>query len=142
MVFYECIFIVRQDMSPAQVESLTEKFVTTIKEHKGKVERQEFCGLRTLAYPVRKNRKGHYVLLDVAAEPAVMKEIERQMRLNEDVLRYLTVRVDEHETGPSALMRASRSKDGPRREFFDEEEGGLALEESPASELESEEGAV
>jgi small subunit ribosomal protein S6 len=127
MPFYENIFIARQDISTAQVEALTETFANLVVENGGKVEKREYWGLRNLAYRIKKNRKGHYVLFNLDVPPAVVNELERNMRINEDVLRYLTVRVEELEVGPSAMMQ-SRNRDerdrgdrdrGPRRGYGD-----------------------
>ena len=109
MGLYENVFIARQDLSKLQVEALTNTFVEVITNNGGTVDKVEQVGLRTLAYLIKKNRKGHYVLLNITAEPPVIKELERIMRLNEDLLRFLTIRVEEHEKGLSALSRASRS---------------------------------
>ncbi len=121
MPFYENVFIARQDISSTQAEALTEQFATLIAEQGGKVTKKEQWGLRNIAYRIKKNRKGHYVLMNIEAPPAAITEMERQMRINEDVLRYLTVRVDALEEGPSAMLQ-SRSRDdrddrGPRRGF-------------------------
>lgn len=137
MNLYECIFIARPEMSPAQIEALSEKFSKVVLEHEGKVGKQEYCGLRNLAYPIRKNRKGHYVLLNIAAAADVMKEVERQMSINEDVMRYLTVRVDDHDNNPSALLKSTRyAREGGRRDFdrddsSDEKEGSLSDSTTP-----------
>ena len=127
MELYENIFIARQDLSPTQVESLAEKFVAVIRDNGGSAEKTEYIGLRTLAYLIKKNRKGHYVLTNIAAEPPVIKELERVMRINEDVLRFLTIKVEEHEKGPSSLLKASRYQrdeydDNARPEFSENEE--------------------
>jgi small subunit ribosomal protein S6 len=126
MPFYENIFIARQDISTTQVEALIETFANLVAENGGKVEKREYWGLRNLAYRIKKNRKGHYVLFNLEAPPAAVNELERNMRINEDVLRYLTVRVDELEAGPSAMMRRAerderdRDRDrGPRRGYGD-----------------------
>jgi small subunit ribosomal protein S6 len=126
MPFYENIFIARQDISTAQVETLTDTFANLVAENGGKVEKREYWGLRNLSYRMKKNRKGHYVLFNLEAPPAAVSELERNMRINEDVLRYLTIRVDELEAGPSAMMRRSerderdRDRDrGPRRGYGD-----------------------
>ncbi len=108
MKLYETIFIARQDMSPAQVEALTEKFTNALTENGGSVGKTEYCGLRTFTYLIKKNRKGHYVLMNITAESKALDEMERLMHLSEDVLRYLSVKVEEHETGPSALLKSSR----------------------------------
>jgi small subunit ribosomal protein S6 len=135
MPFYENVFIARQDISTAQVEALTDTFAALVAEQGGKVEKREYWGLRNLAYRIKKNRKGHYVLFNLDAPPAAVSELERTMRINEDVLRYLTVRVEELEAGPSAMLQ-SRSRDdrgdrdrGPRRGYGDRdprEEGAEA----------------
>jgi len=121
MPFYENVFIARQDISSTQAEALTEQFANLIAEQGGKVTKKEQWGLRNIAYRINKNRKGHYVLMNIDAPAAAVIEMERQMRISEDVLRYLTVRVDALEEGPSAMLQ-SRSRDdrddrGPRRTF-------------------------
>jgi len=103
--FYETIFIARQDITANQVESLAKQYTTVIKEFGGEVTKTEFCGLRNLAYKIKKNRKGHYVLMNIAVKSEGIKEVERQMKINEDVLRYLSVRLDELDNAPSALMQ-------------------------------------
>jgi len=110
MPFYENVFIARQDISSAQAEALTEQFANLIAEQGGKVTKKEQWGLRNIAYRIKKNRKGHYVLMNIEATGAAISEMERQMRINEDVLRYLTVRVDALEEGPSAVMQRSSEK--------------------------------
>jgi len=117
MPLYENVFIARQDISGAQVDALADQFTQLISEHGGEVKKRENWGLRNLAYRMNKNRKGHYVLFNVDAPPAAIAELERTMRINEDVLRYLTVRVDELEEGPSPVMlnRGGR-EDRPRRD--------------------------
>src|SRR5262245_23815282 len=94
MSFYENVFIARQDISSAQAEAMADTFANLITEQGGKVTKKEHWGLRNIAYRIKKNRKGHYVLLNIEAPPAAILEMERQMRINEDVLRYLTVRVE------------------------------------------------
>jgi len=121
MPFYENVFIARQDISSTQAEALTEQFANLIAEQGGKVTKKEQWGLRNIAYRINKNRKGHYVLMNIEATGPAISEMERQMRINEDILRYLTVRVDALEEGPSAML-VSRSRDdrddrGPRRGF-------------------------
>lgn len=95
MAFYETVFIARQDLSTKQTEELAQSFEKIIKDQGAKVERTEHWGLRTLAYRINKNRKGHYVLFHTDGPSEAIKELERNMRLNEDVLRYMTVRIDE-----------------------------------------------
>ena len=122
MSFYENVFIARQDVTTAQVEGLTELFAGIITAQGGTVTKREYWGLKSLSYKVRKNRKGHYVLLNIDAPAAAVIEMERNMRLHEDVIRELTVKVDALEEGPSAMMqskstgrdRDGRDRDGPR----------------------------
>ncbi len=109
MTLYETIFIVRQDMAPSQVDALSEKYSSLIREAGSSVQKTEYCGLRTLAYPIKKNNKGHYVLMNIEAKPEVMKEVERQMYLSDDVIRYISIRVEAHKEGPSALLKSSRN---------------------------------
>jgi small subunit ribosomal protein S6 len=116
MPLYENVFIARQDISGAQADTLADTFTQLITEQGGEVKKRENWGLRNLAYRMSKNRKGHYVLLNIDAPAPAIAELERTMRINEDVLRYLTIRVDELEEGPSPVMlnRGSRD-DRPRR---------------------------
>ena len=122
MALYEHVFLVRQDASAAQVEALTQQFRTVVEEHGGKVTKNEYWGVKPLTYRMKKNRKAHFTLLNIDAPPAAVKEVERQESINEDVLRFLTVRVEALEEGPSAMLR-SRGRDdgegGPRRDFGD-----------------------
>ena len=127
MSLYETVFIARQDISASQVETLIETFAALIAEGQGEVKKREYWGLRTLAFRIKKNRKGHYVLFNIDAPPAAVAEMERNMRINEDVLRYLTVRVDELEEVPSAVMQSRGSRDDrPRRSYGSDrrDEGG------------------
>jgi small subunit ribosomal protein S6 len=105
MPLYEHVFIARQDLAQAQVDALAETATSIIETAGGKVVKTETWGLRSLAYRIAKNRKGHYVMLDFDAPAAAVAELERQTQINEDVIRYMTVRVDAHEQGPSAMMR-------------------------------------
>ena len=116
MPFYEHVFLARQDLATAQVEALTEGFSKIITDGNGRVAKNEYWGPRSIAYRIKKNRKAHYVQLDIDAPAAAIAELERQIGLSEDVLRYMTVRVDELEAGPSAMMRRSErsERDGPR----------------------------
>lgn len=109
---YESVFIARQDISASQVEALADGFAKLIEDQGGSITRREHWGLRILAYRIKKNRKGHYVLFNMDAPSAVIHEMERQMRINEDILRYLTLRVEEPEEGPSAMLQ---SRSGPER---------------------------
>ena len=114
MALYEHIIIVRQDVSSAQVESLTEELSTLISENGGSVEKVEQWGLRNLAYRIKKNRKGHYVLLNLDAPAAAVAELERIERINEDIIRIMTIRVEELEEGPSAMLRSRDERDERR----------------------------
>jgi len=144
MPLYEHVYLARQDLSAQQVEDLTNQLAGVIGQMGGKVTKNEYWGLKSLTYRMRKNRKAHMTLLNVEAPSAALNEIERQERLNEDVLRYLTIRVDALEEGPSAMMRKAerderergerggrdRGERRPRRE--DAEEESVAAE--PAAE--------
>ncbi len=112
MSLYEHVFLARQDLSQAQVDALAENATKIITDNKGKVIKTESWGLRTLTYKIQKNRKAHFVMLDVDASGDAIAELERQTRMNEDVIRYMTVRVEKHEDGPSVMMRKS---DRPER---------------------------
>jgi len=121
MAFYESVFIARQDISAAQVDGLTDAFTKAIEDNGGKIAKKESWGLRALAYKIKKNRKGHYVQLTIDAPAEAVHEMERQMRINEDLLRYLTIRVDELDAEPSIMMRSrderprGRGRDGDDR---------------------------
>ena len=104
MPLYENVFIARQDISGAQAELLADSFAELIAQQGGEVKKREYWGLRNLAYRMKKNRKGHYVLFNIDGPAAAIGELERTMRINEDVLRYLTLRVDKHEEGPSSCL--------------------------------------
>ena len=114
MPLYEHVFIARQDLAQAQVDALAETATNIIETAGGKVVKTETWGLRSLAYRIAKNRKGHYVMLDFDAPAAAVAELERQTQINEDVIRYMTVRVDAHEQGPSAMMRRNERSDRDR----------------------------
>jgi len=105
MPLYEHVFLARQDLAQAQVDALAENATNILTENGGKVVKAETWGLRSLAYRIAKNRKAHYVALDVDAPAAAIAELERQTNINEDVIRFMTIRVDAHENGPSAMMR-------------------------------------
>ena len=107
MALYEHVFLARQDLAQAQVDALAEMATKIVTDMSGKVVKTETWGLRSLAYRIAKNRKAHYVMLDIDAPTGVVAELERQLGINEDVIRYMTVRVDAHEQGPSAMMRRS-----------------------------------
>ena len=111
MPLYECVFIARQDTSSNQVEGLAGQFTGIVEEHGGQVAKSEMWGLRNLAYKINKNRKGHYALLNLDAPAVAIHEMERIMRLSEDVIRYLTIRVEELEEGPSVVIQSKHSRD-------------------------------
>lgn len=119
MSLYEHVYIARQDVSSGQVETLTEEFKALIEQGGGSVGKTEYWGLRSLQYKMKKNRKGHYVLMNIDAPSDAVQELERQMRIHDDILRYITIRVDEHETEPSVQMQSRgredrRPRDGDR----------------------------
>jgi small subunit ribosomal protein S6 len=128
MPLYENVFIARQDISGAQVDALADSFAQLIADHGGEVKKREYWGLRNLAYRMRKNRKGHYVLMNLDAPPVAIAELERTMRINEDVLRYLTIRVETHEEGPSAVMQSRGGREDRRRGERDRERYGESRE--------------
>ena len=111
MALYEHIYLVRQDVTAPQVEALTETLKTLIVANGGSVAKVEAWGLKSLAFRIKKNRKAYFTLLNIDAPSAAIVELERQLSLNEDVIRYLTLRVDEHEAGPSAMLRKSEESD-------------------------------
>lgn len=120
MSFYECVFIARQDIAAPQVEALSDEMANIIVQQGGQVTKREYWGLRNISYRIKKNRKGHYVLFNVDAPSAAVKEMERQMSINEDVLRVLTIRVEALEEGPSAVMLNKNQRDErPRRDGDD-----------------------
>ena len=121
MPLYEHVYLARQDVSAQQVEELTAQLTGVVEQLGGKVTKNEYWGLKSLTFRIRKNRKAHFTLLNIDAPPAALTEIERQERINEDILRYLTVRVDELEEGPSAMMRKAerdRERDERRGDRF------------------------
>lgn len=127
MAFYETVFIARQELSAAQVETLAATLTDILSKGQGEVTKTEFCGLRTLAYSIKKNRKGHYVLFNIEAPAPAVKEMERQMRLNEDILRFLTLKVETLDAEPSPLMQSKQNRDR-RYEPFGESESFESFE--------------
>ena len=111
MPLYEHVFLARQDLSQAQVDTLAQNATKIIEDNEGKVTKTETWGLKSLAYKIQKNRKAHYVMLNIDAPAGVIAELERQTRVNEDVIRYLTIRVDELESEPSVQMRKNERSD-------------------------------
>ena len=116
MPLYEHVFLARQDLSQAQVDALAQTATEIVEQNEGKVTKTETWGLRNLAYKIQKNRKAHFVLLNIDAPAGVVAELERQTSINEDIIRYLTVRVDELESGPSVMMRKQDRERRPRRD--------------------------
>ena len=119
MALYEHVFLARQDVSAQQVDALVEQYKGVIESFGGKVGRVENWGLKSLTYRIKKNRKAHYALMDIDAPAAAIHEMERQMRINEDILRYMTIAVEAHEEGPSAMMQKRDRDDRPRRDGDD-----------------------
>ena len=114
MALYEHVFIARQDLSNAQAEALIEHFGQVLADNGGKVEGTEYWGLRTMAYKINKNRKGHYAFMKSDSPSAAVHEMERLMRIHEDIMRVMTIKVDKHEEGPSAVVLAKNSRDDRR----------------------------
>ena len=128
MPLYEHVFLARQDASPQQVEELTAQMTGIVEQAGGKITKTENWGVRSLTYRMNKNRKAHFVLLNIDGPSAAIAEIERQERISEDVIRYLSVRVEEHEDGPSAMMRKAdrdRERDDRGGGFRGDREGGF-----------------
>ena len=124
MPLYEHVFLARQDLSQAQVDQLATTATEIIEANEGKVVKTETWGLKSLAYKIDRNRKAHFVMLDIDGPGKVVEELERQTRINEDVLRYLTVRVEEHEDGPSAMMRKNDRDRKKRSDRGDRDDRG------------------
>ena len=119
MALYEHVFLARQDLAQAQVDALAEAATKIVEDNKGKVVKTETWGLRSLAYRIAKHRKAHYVMLEIDAPAGVVAELERQTQINEDVIRYMTVKVDAHEQGPSVMMRKGDRERARRRDRDD-----------------------
>lgn len=148
MSFYETIFIARPDISAQQVEQLIEQFKELVASNEGSVTKTEYWGLKSLAYRIKKNRKGHYVLMNLDAPAPAVHELERVMRLNEDVMRTLTVRVEELEEGPSIQMQIRSNRDSRRRRGDDDrgprgrrDDRGPREDRAPRGDRENTEGA-
>ncbi len=122
MPFYETVFIARQDLSEAQVKDLTDGYQKIITEAGGKIHKIENWGLRNLAYRINKNRRGHYVMIESDVEAPAIHEVERTMRLNEDILRYMTIREDELSTGPSIVMDKTSRDTGDEKKPYKKKE--------------------
>lgn len=132
MPLYETTLITRQDMSRQDITKLTDSLTSIVEQGGGKVVKNEYWGLRTLAYRIRKNRKGHYAMLGIDAPAAAIKEMGRNIGINEDIVRVLTIRVDEMEEGPSAMMQQSRS-----REDYASDGEGASVDATPATPTET-----
>jgi small subunit ribosomal protein S6 len=115
MPFYESVFIARQDISAEQADALATDFTNIVTSQGGQVTKKEYWGLRSMSFKIKKNRKGHYTLLNIDAPAPAILEMERQMRIHEDILRFLTVRVDELEEGPSMMMQRGQDRDRGER---------------------------
>ena len=119
MPLYEHVFLARQDLSQSQVDALAATSTEIVESNEGKVTKTETWGLKNLAYKIKRNRKAHFVMLDIEAPAGVVAELERQIAINEDIIRWLTIRVDEHEGGPSVMMRKSDRERRSRRDRED-----------------------
>lgn len=124
MPLYEHVFLARQDVSAQQVEALTEQYKSVIEQNGGKIGKVEYWGVRPLSFRIKKNRKAHYSLMNIEAPHTAVAEMERQMRISDDILRFMTVRVEEHEEGQSAILTRRdrddrRGERGDRRDRFD-----------------------
>ena len=117
MALYEHVYMARQDVTAQQVEAMTEQFKSVLTAGGGKVGKVEYWGVKSLAYRINKNRKAHFTLINIDAPAAAVAEMERQMGINEDILRFMTIKVEQHEDGPSAMMRKREESDdrGDRR---------------------------
>ena len=124
MALYEHVYLARQDVTAQQVDAMTEQFKGIIEANGGKVAKVEYWGVKSLAYRIKKNRKAHMSLFNVDAPPAAITEMERQMRINEDVLRFLTLRVEAFEEGPSAMLRKREESDRDDRGDRGDRRGG------------------
>ncbi|MEN3746425.1 30S ribosomal protein S6 [Sphingomonas sp. HF-S3] len=122
MALYEHVFLARQDLAQAQVDALAEAATKIVEDNNGKVVKTETWGLRSIAYRIAKNRKAHYVMLEIDAPAGVVAELERQTQINEDVIRYMTVKVDALEEGPTVMMR--KGQDRERRGRRDRDDAG------------------
>jgi len=116
MPLYEHVFLVRQDLTPQQVDTMIDQYKAVIDENGGSVPKTESWGVKSLAYRIKKNRKAHFAMLNIDASPAAVSEMERQMRINEDVLRFITVRIDAVEEGPSVMLQKRERDERKDRE--------------------------
>jgi small subunit ribosomal protein S6 len=152
VALYEHVFLARQDLTPQQVEALVEQYKGVIEAGGGSVGRVENWGLKSLTYRIRKNRKAYYTLMDITAPAAAINEVERQQRLSEDVLRFMTIKVEKHEEGPSAMLqkrdrddrgdRGDRGDRPPRRDRDDRPPRSFDGDRGPRRAREEAEGAA
>ena len=142
MPLYESVYIARPDISATQVETLTGEFSKIIEDNGGKIAKDEYWGLKSLAYRIKKNRKGHYSLMNIDCPAAALSEMERNMRLNEDVIRYMSIRVDEHEEDPSVMMQNKSSRDDRRSRDDDDNRGAAPAESSSRESAHAETGTA
>ncbi len=127
MALYEHVFLARQDLAQAQVDELAEAATKIVEDNNGKVVKTETWGLRSIAYRIAKNRKAHYVMLEIDAPAGVVAELERQTQINEDVIRYMTVKVDALEEGPSVMMRKGQDRERRGRRERDDAGGNTGF---------------
>lgn len=132
MRLYESVFIARQDISATQVESMADEFAGIITSAGGEIKKREYWGLRSLAYRIKNNRKGHYIMFNMETDPDTLKEYERIMGLNEDVLRFLNIRIEEVEEGPSIIMQSKNERPtrGPREGGRDDNHGASSRDDA------------
>ena len=142
MPLYESVYIARPDISATQVETLTGEFSKIIEDNGGKIAKDEYWGLKSLAYRIKKNRKGHYSLMNIDCPADALNEMERNMRLNEDVIRYMSIRVDEHEEDPSVMMQNKSSRDERRSRDDDDNRGAAPAESSSRESAHAETGTA
>ena len=141
MPHYEHVFLARQDVSAQQVEALVEQYKGLIEGAGGTVGKVENWGLRTIAYRIKKNRKAHYTLMNIAAPPQAVAEMERQMRFDENILRFMTIRVDAHEDGPSIMMQKRDRDDRRRRDDRPRRDDGPRRDNGPRRNGDEKQGA-
>jgi small subunit ribosomal protein S6 len=135
MPFYEHVFLARQDVSAQQVESMTELYKGIIEASGGQVTKIEYWGVKSLAYRIKKNRKAHFALMNISAPAAGVAEMERQMKINEDVLRFMTIKVEKLEEGPSAMMQRREREERRDRERGERRDDGGYGYEAPGEDI-------
>ena len=125
MPLYEHIFMARQDVTPQQVEAMVDQYKGVIEQNGGSVDKTEMWGVKSLAYRIKKNRKAHFTMFNISAPAPAVAEMERQMRINEDILRFMTIRVEELETEPSVMMQKRDRDERKDRERRERDGGGF-----------------